>query len=353
MKVFHVITTIDLGGAEQQLCVLVEEQIRNGIDVEVIPLKGGAELFHKLKTLGAGVNLDFINWSPLRQLWHIRKYFKNNSGIVHAHLPRAEFMAALSKGKNRLIISKHNAENFIPDGNLILSRVLSKVVLRQATDIIAISNAVNDFLINSNELNKNAHLTVIHYGIKKNEWIGSREFKNPFLVGTVSRLVEQKDIPTLLKAFRLVSKEIPDARLQILGVGPLQNQLLDLAADLKITNKVDWLGKSDRVMELMNSWSVFALTSKYEGFGLVLLEAMSARLPIFATNISAIPEVIGEQSNQLFELGDHVGLAERIISTRDLQVRQNILQAQAIRLVQFSAVKMESKVREIYSRFQT
>jgi glycosyltransferase involved in cell wall biosynthesis len=350
VKIFHLITTIDLGGAEKQLCILVEEQIRNGIRVEVIPLKGAAELLNKLRDLGATVNLDFFNKNPVKQLIAFRKYFKKNVGIIHAHLPRAEFLSAFSKGKNRLIISKHNAERFIPNGNPYVSRNLSRIVLRQATDVIAISKAVRDFLISSKELNKGANVAVIYYGFILDEKTKSNHLKENFLLGTVSRLVEQKDIPTLLRAFAIVSQRIPNSRLQIIGIGPLQGQLLNLAKNLGIANNVDWIGKSDKVMDYMNSWSVFALTSRYEGFGLVLLEAMSAQVPIVASNISAVPEVLGNDSRQLFELGDHKDLAEKILNLNDSLTKENIVRLQTLRLTQFSVVKMESAVRDLYSQ---
>jgi glycosyltransferase involved in cell wall biosynthesis len=350
VKVFHLITTIDLGGAEQQLCILVEEQVRNGIRVEVIPLKGEVELLNKLRNLGAAVNLDFLNKNPVKQLAAFKRYFKKNVGIIHAHLPRAEIISAFSKGKNTLVISKHNAEIFIPNGNPFLSRLLSRIVLARATDVIAISNAVRDFLERSKELNESTRVTVIYYGFKTNENTNSCHPQGHFLLGTVSRLVEQKDIPTLLRAFALVSQKIPNARLQVLGIGPLRDQLFNLAADLDITTRVDWLGKSEKVIDLMSSWSVFALTSKYEGFGLVLLEAMSARVPIVASNISAIPEVLGNDSRQLFDPGDHRGLAEKILDLTDSLTRENIIRAQTLRLTCFSAVKMESEIRRIYAQ---
>ncbi len=350
MKVFHLITTIDLGGAEQQLCVLVEEQIRNGVRVEVIPLKGGVALVNKLKNFGATVNLDFLNKNPIKQLFAFRRYFSKNVGILHAHLPRAEFMAAFSRGKNRLIISKHNAETFIPNGNPFFSRILSKLVLRRASNVIAISNAVRDFLMRSKELNKHACVNVIYYGFNPDENTKPHHPQEHFLVGTVSRLVEQKDIPTLLRAFAIVSQKIPNARLQVLGVGPLADQLFNLAAELDITTRVDWLGKSEKVIDLMSTWSVFALTSKYEGFGLVLLEAMSAKVPIVASNISAIPEVLGNDSRQLFKPGDHRDLAEKILDLTDSLTRENIVRAQTLRLTYFSAVKMESEIRLIYAQ---
>ena len=190
MKVFHLITTIDLGGAEQQLCILVEEQIRNDIRVEVIPLKGEAELLNKLRNLGATVNLDFLNKNPVKQLIAFRRYFKKNFGIIHAHLPRAEIMSAFSKGRNRLIISKHNAELFIPNGNPFLSRLLSRIVLKRATDVITISNAVRDFLVRSKELNQDTRVTVIYYGFKPTENTNSLHHQENFLYTHIDEICE-------------------------------------------------------------------------------------------------------------------------------------------------------------------
>jgi glycosyltransferase involved in cell wall biosynthesis len=96
----------------------------------------------------------------------------------------------------------------------------------------------------------------------------------------------------LLEAFSLFLKAVPGAELVIVGVGPLEAELKKMTLGLGIENRVRWLGKRSDVPAVMKSFDVFALTSIYEGFGLVLLEAMAAGIPVVASRVSAIPEVL-------------------------------------------------------------
>ena len=114
----------------------------------------------------------------------------------------------------------------------------------------------------------------------------------------VGRLIEQKDHATLLRAFARVHAEHPDTRLAILGWGPLEGQTQGLARELGIADAVvlpgrveprDWLLRAD----------VFAHSSRWEGFGLVLLEAMLAGLPVVATRVSAVPEIVTDETGIL------------------------------------------------------
>ena len=109
----------------------------------------------------------------------------------------------------------------------------------------------------------------------------------------IGRLIEQKDHETLAARVRPRARAAPDARLAILGWGPLEEQTRALAHELGLGEAVvlpgrveprDWLERAD----------VFAHTSRWEGFGIVLLEAMLAGLPIVATRVSAVPEIVAD-----------------------------------------------------------
>ena len=112
MKILHLITTLDLGGAEKQLVLVTKEQILMGHEVLVIPLKGKNELYEHFVNNGIEV-LDFLrNKNLFRQFQLLRRYLKrNNIDILHAHLPQAEIMTFLTSNK-RYFISRHNTELF-------------------------------------------------------------------------------------------------------------------------------------------------------------------------------------------------------------------------------------------------
>src|SRR5699024_2024023 len=100
---------------------------------------------------------------------------------------------------------------------------------------------------------------------------------------SAGRLVEQKDYKTLLKAFQLISQRI-NSRLVILGKGPLENELKLLAKELDIQKKVSFLGFQSNPYKYMKKANVFILSSKWEGFGHVIVEAMAVGTPVISTD---------------------------------------------------------------------
>ena len=114
------------------------------------------------------------------------------------------------------------------------------------------------------------------------------------VIGSVGRLVEQKDYPTQLRAFARAAARVPNLRMVIAGDGPLRSTLEDLARDLAIATRVAFLGNRDDVPALLGSLDVFVLASKFEPFGVALLEARAAGLPIVATAVNEIPDIVGD-----------------------------------------------------------
>jgi glycosyltransferase involved in cell wall biosynthesis len=115
------------------------------------------------------------------------------------------------------------------------------------------------------------------------------------VIGTVGRLVDLKGHSVLLEAMRKVADENPAAVLVIIGDGPNRNSLKRKAEDLGIAPRIRWLGEQSqqRVFELLSIMDVFVTPSFYEGFGLTAAEAMSAGLPVVASDVDGLREVVG------------------------------------------------------------
>lgn len=361
-KIIHLITTIERGGAENQLLILVNEQINQGFKVEIIYLKGNQELKKDFEDLGIKINNRVANRKFIKQVVYLRNYFTNNKSLVHAHLPRSEVMAFLTLKKNSYIITRHNYEQFWPGMPKLFSSVLSRLVCSKAAGGIAISKALKEYLIHNSEVSKYFPLEVVYYGYgKKQEPKADTDEKllklrslslNGFKIGIISRLVPGKDYPTLFKALKLVLVKNDKIKLLIVGDGTQKQYLRDLSKKMGIESNIVWLGKIDFTSEFLSALDLFVFTSRGEGFGLVLLEAMKALKPILATNNSAIPEVLGEKYEGLFKTGNHVELAGKIIKAIEVKdYSTELVKSYLPRLEIFNPQVMASKTIEIYEYY--
>lgn len=359
-SIVHLITTINRGGAENQLLLLVEQQVLLGSKVEVIYLKGSGELTSKLIEVGATVQTRFANRNVFFQIISIRNHLRNFTGVRHAHLPRAELLSCFTSSKRNLIVSRHNAERFFPGAPAIISIILSRLVEKRSNVIVCISEAVQQFLLDSREVSSARKLKVLLYGFTpptKNPAHSRGEVRaslnitdDTFLIGTVSRLVEQKNIPCLMKAFRIVQTIRPKSKLIIVGGGPLEEDLKKLAIDLKINERVIWVNHSQQVLGLLAAMDVFVLTSYYEGFGMVLLESLTSKTPIVASDVSAIPEVLGRSYPFLAKVDDEADFASKILESQEIKNQEWFETYSTKRISKFNSKLMAEKLKDLYTQ---
>lgn len=352
MKIFHIITTICRGGAETQLLTLVKEQVAQKHEVSIFFLKGDPELHEEYQSLGVTVRFDLHSKKFLEQVRLFRNAVKGQNCLIHAHLPKSELIASIAKSNNKLIISRHNAEPFFPGAPSVLSNFLSLWVSFRSEGCICISHAVKNYLEMKYELLSSRKKWVVYYGYNSGFTLqnqtGISKIKETHIIGTVSRLVPQKDLPTLFKAFNAVLEKNPNLSLSIVGRGIEKEYLHKLANQLQIMPKIFWTEKSSNVYSDILNMQVFCLTSLYEGFGLVLLEAMQCGVPIVASRNSAIVEVLGDEYPYLFETSNSNDLAEKISILLHPEHRELAIQYLARRLVLFSPDIMAKKVNGIY-----
>ena len=359
-KVTHLITTIERGGAEKQLLTLAIEQVQSGLKVEVFFLKGKPDLKNEFEESGVKVNNLLVEKSFLRQIFLLSKELRKNPSPIHAHLPKSELLAAIVVRNKHLIFSRHNAQPFWPGGPRVVSNLLSKFVCKKASQGIAISNAVKSYLIKRGEVPNGYTIDVVYYGFEKDVSTNAAGLglitnimtgqSSNYKIGTIGRLVPQKDYPTLLNAFSNVLKSMPNTDLYVVGEGYLQKDLVNFSKSLGINDKVHWLGKTEYIKEYLSKIDLFILPSKYEGFGLVLLEAMIAKKPVIAANNSAILEVLGKTYEGLFSTGDANALAQQIkaaISVNSFSER--LVQSYSSQLELFDPNEMNRNIKNVYS----
>lgn len=366
VKVLHVITTINRGGAENHLVDLVRAQVNQGLMVAVAYLKGDGYWSDAMRELGVRVEpLDLQRYGDVLPIMRLRALLRTMApDIVHAHMPPAELYLRLAllflHNAPEMVISKHNDEPFFRSmGHAIIGRWVS----RRAAHMIAISGAVNAYA--RKYLNMPINLvTTVHYGIDPGLYENVSESlradirmewgipADAWVIGTVARLVPQKALHVLLKAYAHYRTQArQDSRLVLVGRGPLENELKTLAQRLKLEDKIIWAGFREDIPAIMNALDAFVLTSSYEGFGLVLLEAMAASRPVVASRVSAIPEIVeNEGTGLLCAPGDHVLFAQALLSLENVEERARLGEAGHERArAHFSIERMAEATLSIYS----
>ncbi|NTV29137.1 MAG: glycosyltransferase [Candidatus Omnitrophica bacterium] len=174
--------------------------------------------------------------------------------------------------------------------------------------------------------------------------------KDDFVIGNVSRLIADKGHDCLLKAFLVVLMRKPQVRLLIVGEGPLHNDLRALARRLGIADHVVFAGKRTDVPDLLACMDIFAFPTFTEAFGLCLVEAMAAGLPVISTDDGAAAEIIHNgQDGILVRPGDEQGLAQSILRLMDEPgLAQKLASAGCERSREFTVEAMVRRLESFY-----
>ena len=310
MRVLHVLRATGVAGAERHVLALLAGLRDSGLDAQLALLTARRTPTPGLEAQLRDSRIPFQSF-PMRGhvdatlLGRLRALTRDGKPlIVHTHLFHADLYGSLAARLERvptLVSSRHNDNAFRRRQPW---RAINSQLWRMTDAGIAISRAVADFAVEV-EGAPREKLRVIHYGLQRNALpeIDRRRWRRDLrrelglddtqsVVVMACRLVEQKGVSDALQAFAGTRADFPQARLLIAGDGPLRSRLQDEAAQAGLTGSVRFLGWRDDVQELLAACDVFLMPSLWEGFGLVLLEAMAQGLPVLASRVSAIPEVV-------------------------------------------------------------
>lgn len=180
-----------------------------------------------------------------------------------------------------------------------------------------------------------------------------RSSPSPFVLGSVANFRRQKDHVTLLRAFARCVQAEPDLRLELVGDGETRPRIEELARELGIESFVRFLGHVEDPDEAYRRTDAFALSTHYEGQGLVILEAMGHGLPIMATDLPSIRETLKEPGQALlFPPGDSSALAESILRlVRDSSLRENL--ARRSRAAALDALTPDGWARQVVTVYES
>ncbi len=322
-KITFLIPSMNAGGAEKVALLLINELCKRGWNASVLMPHIGGAYDNKLDKRVQIIKLKYQNIS--KNIFEIARYLKKNKpAYFYSSMTYVNVIACIavtiSAYKGKFIISEHsnmslrNANNKSFINNVIT--FLAKRIYKKATAIICVSESVKEDL---KKLMPDLKKVKVIYNPVENLYIKTNYDNEKFKIISMGRIDKEKNFSLLIRSFSIVVNKCStfkkNIELYILGDGTEKKNLEKLIHELKLDNKIFLLGFVSEPAALLSSADLFAFSSNREGFGNVLVEALSCGLPVVSTNCLSGPSEILQNGKfgKLVPVNDVEKLANAII----------------------------------------
>lgn len=302
MKIMQVIPNFCFGGAET-MCENLTYALQNlGHQVIVVSLYDEhTPITRRMEE--NGVNIRFLDKKLGLDASMVTKLFRlmkaERPDVVHTHLDVIKYaaLAARLAGVKRCVHTVHNVADKEAEGSL--QKFINKTYFQLGWAVpVALSKLVQDTILTFYSISRDK-IPVIFNGIDLGRCIPKGSYDSCKTILHIGRFNEQKNHGRLLRVFAKLHETYPHGRLQLIGDGELRPQMETLARELGIAEFVDFLGLQADVYPYLGKADLFVLPSDYEGMPMTLIEAMGTGLPILATAVGGVPDMLKNNQSAL------------------------------------------------------
>ncbi len=309
-RILHLIYSLYRGGAERIVESHLETSRRAEFEYLVCALTGGGDLIERMEAAGTLVYLlEKRRRGSISTIAGIIELIRRERvDILHLHNAPGALYGTLAAqlGRTGTPIVRTEHRPFLPEDLPVVYRMLYPFLTRRARRVICVCNAVRKSFADRFPGLAERYVTV-HNGIQLEPFehlppknYCRRLFKLPAdvpIVGTVGRLVPVKNHLGLISAFHDIKQRVPDAHLAIAGEGDLKDIILTHAGDIRVADSMSIVPTTPDVAQFYGALDIFVLPSHSEGLPLTVLEALATGLPVIASAVGGIPEIITDGTN--------------------------------------------------------
>ena len=273
-------------GNEVHIISFRDAQIK-GVQVHYINSRGTISISPAASFIS---KIGYLFWTG-----KVRRMIKKiRPDILHAHWATSYGLLGALSGFHPFILSVWGSDVSVFPKKLWITKKILEFNLNRADIVTATSNALAEDT--KNYINDNKQVHIIPFGVNINQFTSADKNyqSDEFCVGTVKTLEKNYGIEFLIRAFEFVIKKGYKCRLVIVGDGSLRKKLVQLGDEALISNNITFTGKipNHMVVYQLHTFDVFVVPSLSESFGVSALEASSCAIPVIASNIGGLPEVV-------------------------------------------------------------
>jgi len=364
-RILHLIDHLGPGGAQRALLDLILAGDREAFAHEVACLHGKGAEWEAFTAAGVAVHsLSPAKWNPSYLLRLAALLRSGRYAALHCHLFYSNVLgkplAAAVGVRHRFA---HDQWNDPPPTDCAWMRVMDRLAHRLTTHVFAVSPFIREFLVHQQGLP--AHrVSVVPNGTNLERFPFGREAsaesrrrhglpEEGTVVGAVARLTGQKNIPVFLRAAARLAARRADTTFVIAGTGADETALRHEAAQLGLADRCRFLGHVADMPRLYPALDVMVLPSIFEGFGLVIVEALLCGVAVVASTVAGARDYLREGEDCFFvEPHDEATYADRILQLLDdpaMRERQT-RSARAVIEAELSSTVMAARVEKIYAQ---
>jgi glycosyltransferase involved in cell wall biosynthesis len=358
VKVATIIPTLDTGGAEKLAIDLVSNVNTEKFEVILISLFPQKNSIYEVIASERGIRVIYLNKRPgldlftFFELWKTLQKFKPD--VVHTHIYTSTYvwpwMMCHKKAK-----WVHTVHSVASKELYSFHKPIMTTVYKSYRNFapVAISNYIKQSVLEEYQVPE-SRINLVYNGIDLKFFNPSETKKNKDSTDMeficVARLNPVKNHKLLLNAFYELLKVFPQSRLTLVGEGELRPELEKIIIHLKIQDNVDIIGETNDVRYYLTKADIFILTSKYEGLPLSILESMAVGLPIIATEVGGIPDIVKNEINGvLVESEDVSSLSNAMIRiVKDFTFRKRVSLQNKMDAKKYDLSSVARKYEDIY-----
>ena len=354
MKIMQIIPSFAFGGAEVMCENLVYSLIELGNTVEVVSLfSSHTPITERMEA--KGINIVYLNKKPgfdFSLISKLKKEIKKFSpDAVHVHLNAIKYVGlAIRKAKiKKCVYTVHNIAE--KDASGFSQKLNAFFFKKKIIQPVALSETIKESIARLYGMELES-IPTVYNGID----LAKCKVKENYALGDtiklihVGRFFEQKNHKGMLEAFAKIKKEYPTAILQLVGDGALKESMEKYASDLEIRESVDFMGAKANVHEFLSEADIFMLPSIYEGMPITLIEAMGSGMPIVATAVGGVPDMLSNNESAMLTEVDADKVFEACVELLKNEDKRVELGKKALaQSDRFSAKYMAEKYCEIYN----